>query len=78
MHRKTLPSDRPRDAGFRIIPGDWHLPGTAPDLAGALQKAADAPIRPSVAQVACDIGLFSDDASQLDLLEMFQDPTNGD
>jgi hypothetical protein len=60
------------------LPVQTFFPGTAPDLAGALQRAADAPIRPSVAQVACDIGLFSDDASQLDLLEMFQDPTNGD
>lgn len=27
-------------------------------------------------QQPCDIGLFSDDASQLDLMEMFQEPTN--
>lgn len=29
-------------------------------------------------QQPCDIGLFSDDAAQLDLVEMFQDPTNGE
>lgn len=27
-------------------------------------------------QKACDIGLFSDDANQLDLIEMFMEPTN--
>jgi hypothetical protein len=27
-------------------------------------------------QQPCDIGLFSDDHLQLDLVEMFQDPTN--
>lgn len=29
-------------------------------------------------QKPCDHGLFSDDAAQLDLVEMFQDPTNGE
>ena len=27
-------------------------------------------------QQPCDIGLFSDDANQLDICEMFMDPTN--
>jgi hypothetical protein len=27
-------------------------------------------------QKACDHGLFSDEANQLDLVELFQDPTN--
>lgn len=27
-------------------------------------------------QQPCDIGLFGDDAAQLDLVEMFQQPTN--
>ncbi len=35
-----------------------------------------APIKPAKAQQPCDIGLFSDDHLQLDLVEMFQDPTN--
>jgi hypothetical protein len=30
-------------------------------------------LKPSKPQVACDHGLFSDEASQLDLVEMFQD-----
>jgi hypothetical protein len=31
-------------------------------------------LRPGKPQAACDHGLFSDEASQLDLIEMFQDP----
>ena len=27
-------------------------------------------------QQPCDVGLFSDDANQLDLVEMLQEPTN--
>lgn len=34
--------------------------------------------KPSRPQKPCDIGLFSDDADQLDLVEMFQTPTNGE
>lgn len=33
-----------------------------------------APIKPAKAQQPCDVGLFSDDHLQLDLVEMFQDP----
>jgi hypothetical protein len=36
------------------------------------RKLAPAPQRP------CDHGLFSDEANQLDLVEMLQDPTNGE
>lgn len=35
---------------------------------------AAAPLRPRKPQKPCDVGLFSDDANQLDLVEMFQDP----
>lgn len=33
-------------------------------------------LKPAKPQQPCDIGLFSDDANQLDLCEMFMDPTN--
>jgi len=33
-------------------------------------------LRPAKPQLPADIGLFSDEASQLDLVEMLQDPTN--
>lgn len=35
-------------------------------------------LKPAKPQKPCDVGLFSDDAAQLDLVEMFQDPTNGE
>jgi hypothetical protein len=34
------------------------------------------PAKPKVAQLPADVGLFSDSASQLDLIEMLQAPTN--
>lgn len=54
------------------------------DLAGCehepsrllLQRKANAPLKPDVPQKPADIGLFSDEAAQLDLIEMFEDPTN--
>jgi hypothetical protein len=50
------------------------LPGTSPDIGGLLRQKAAAPIKPRKAQQPCDVGLFSDEADQLDLCEMFQDP----
>lgn len=44
----------------------------------AMERRWRAGTRPRKPQMACDIGLFSDDADQLDLIEMFQDPTNED
>ena len=35
-----------------------------------LQHKADAPLRPAKPQEACDVGLFSDQASQLDLVTL--------
>lgn len=33
-------------------------------------------LKPAKPQKPCDVGLFSDDAAQLDLVEMLQEPTN--
>jgi len=33
-------------------------------------------LKPAKPQKACDHGLFSDDAAQLDFVEMFMEPTN--
>jgi hypothetical protein len=46
---------------------------TTADRIGALRRAKALPSKP---QRPCDIGLFSDDAAQLDLLDtgMFQQP----
>jgi hypothetical protein len=35
-----------------------------------------APLKPAKAQLPADVGLFSDDHLQLDLVEMLQDPAN--
>ena len=37
------------------------------------QILANSRLAPSVDQKPCDIGLFSDEANQLDLIEMFMD-----
>lgn len=43
-----------------------------PDLAGLARKRASEPLQPSRPQAACDFGLFSDDAAQLDLVTIAQ------
>lgn len=48
---------------------------TTRDRIGAVMRAKALPRKP---QLPCDIGLWSDDAAQLDLIEMFQQPTNGE
>lgn len=53
-----------------------EMPGCGPGIGGLLRLKAAAPIKPAKPQKACDIGLFSDDADQLDLVEMFQDPVD--
>jgi hypothetical protein len=56
---------------------DWER-ATGPDIAGLLRLKAAAPIKPAKPQRPCDHGLFSDEADQLDLCEMFQDqPEDG-
>jgi hypothetical protein len=44
--------------------------GFKSDVKGALQRKANAPLCATTAQRPCDVGLFSDDASQLDLIDM--------
>jgi hypothetical protein len=53
--------------------GQSVLPCTPADMAGMLRRKAEAPILAPKPQKPCDIGLFSDEADQLDLVEMFQD-----
>ena len=40
-----------------------------PDLAGLARKRASEPLMARKPQLHCDIGLFSDDADQLDLVD---------
>jgi hypothetical protein len=52
------------------------LPGAErASLATVAKRRANAPLRPKTVQKPCDVGLFSDDADQLDLVEMFMDST---
>ncbi len=46
------------------------MPGTGPDLAGLARLKAAAPMKPKKPQAVCDFGLFSDEASQLDLVSL--------
>lgn len=54
--------------------GIW-IKQTAPDVAGLLRLKAAAPIKPAKPQKPCDVGLFSDDADQLDLVSFFTEQT---
>jgi hypothetical protein len=63
------------------------LPGMTPlgltnalsrDQAALAQRKANAPLMAPKPQIPCDHGLFSDEANQLDLIEMLQDPIEED
>jgi hypothetical protein len=54
----------------RQLAGQTCMPGTGADLAGLAKRIAAAPIKPNKAQEPCDIGLFSDSSSQLDLVTL--------
>jgi hypothetical protein len=43
------------------------------DQASFAQRLADSPLKPSKPQLPADVGLFGDESSQLDLIEMFMD-----
>ncbi len=65
--------DGPDGARQCVLPGAERA-----SLAAIAKRRALLPLRAKKPQWACDVGLFSDEADQLDLCEMFQDPTNGD
>ena len=52
------------------LPGQLELPDTAERPADVTTQRAAAPMRPSVPQKPCDMGLFSDDAKQVDLEDL--------
>lgn len=45
----------------------------SPESSDLVRRAIQQKLRPSKPQEPCDIGLFSDDAAQMDLIEMFMD-----
>jgi len=58
------------------IPGMTPLGLTNPiaqDQAVLAQRKANAPLLAPKPQLPCDVGLFSDESAQLDLVEMFMD-----
>ncbi len=54
------------------------LPTLAADQKTLAERKWREGFKPSYPQKPCDHGLFSDDAAQLDLIEILQDPTNGE
>jgi hypothetical protein len=50
----------------------------ATDEKTVAERKWQAGLKPRKAQLPADHGLFSDEANQLDLIEMFQEPTNSD
>lgn len=53
------------------------IPGAEAITPSALaRKLASEPLRAKANQLPADVGLFSDDHLQLDLIEQLQDPTN--
>lgn len=55
------------------LPGQFDMPQTEARAADLAKLKAAAPLRPAKPQAPCDIGLFSDDDDQMDLIEMFMD-----
>jgi hypothetical protein len=56
------------------LPGQLQLPDTAEDKAGQVKRLAGKPLRPTKEQKPCDLGLFSDDARQVDLEDYLKPP----
>lgn len=54
-------------------PRQANLPQTAPDVRALLQRRAASRMRASQEQKPCDIGLFSDEADQLDLVGLYRE-----
>lgn len=51
--------------------GQFDLPGCEHEPSKLLlQRKADAPLKPGKPQEACDVGMFSDEANQLDLVDV--------
>jgi hypothetical protein len=55
------------------LPGQLDMPECEPETS-TLSSRRKLPSKP---QLPCDHGLFSDEAAQIDLIEMLQEPVNG-
>ena len=56
------------------LPVQMNLPQTGYDVMGHLKRLVAADLKATKPQLPCDVGLFSDEANQLDLIEMLQEP----
>lgn len=56
------------------LPGQFDLPCTEERFAELARLKARAPLRAGKPQLPLDVGLFSDDSLQTDLIEMLIDP----
>lgn len=56
------------------LPGQMDLPQTEPTSSQYLAHKAANTLKPTKPQLPCDHGLFSDEANQLDLIEMLMEP----
>lgn len=54
------------------LPGQLEMPETESRPAEHAKQKAGAPLRPSTEQKPCDVGLFSDDGAQLDLIDQLR------
>lgn len=54
-------------------PRQMDFAQTPKDSAGLAKQLAAAPLRPRKPQNPCDIGLFSDEADQLDIAGLFRE-----
>jgi hypothetical protein len=52
-----------------------EMRGMSADIANLLRQKAAAPIKPAKPQKPCDVGLFSDDADQIDLVSWLTEQT---
>jgi hypothetical protein len=59
-------------AGLTTDPRQADFPQTEDDTAGMLRRKSAAAIKPNKPQAACDVGLFSDDARQIDLEDLLR------
>ncbi len=59
-----------RSPGIEYLPGQMELPVAGPDMRLVTRLRSKAPMRASVAQKPCDVGLFDDTQTQIDLEEM--------
>lgn len=53
--------------GVEYLPGQAELLGCEPNISNSTRRLNAAPLKPTKPQKCCDIGLFSDDARQVDL-----------